>query len=173
MSVAVTDEFMQAVEADGQVELWHAAEPFDKDNAARRADGTWAYRRVRARDLFDQMMRSTYDHAEPGVVFIDRVNRDNNLSYCESIAATNPCVPADTWVMTTDGPRQVEDLIGGMQDETGRVEEPRIATDERDGAGCEVLLDGALHRSPHVEGAVDDCPRLRRRHAMQDLDAEQ
>src|SRR5882762_5828551 len=112
MAVAVTDEFMQAVEADGEVELWHVAEPYEKEGASRRADGTWAYRRVRARDLFDQMMHSTYDHAEPGVVFIDRVNRDDNLSYCESIAATNPCVPADTWVMTTDGPRQVEDLIG-------------------------------------------------------------
>jgi len=91
MSVAVTDTFMDAVESDGEVELWHAAEPYDKDGASRRADGAWAYRRVRARDLFDQMMHSTYDHAEPGVVFIDRVNRDDNLSYCESIAATNPC----------------------------------------------------------------------------------
>jgi ribonucleoside-diphosphate reductase alpha chain len=91
MSVAVTDEFMRAVESDGTVELWHAAEPFDKEGAARRPDGTWGYRRVRARDLFDQMMHSTYDHAEPGVLFIDRVNRDNNLSYCETIAASNPC----------------------------------------------------------------------------------
>jgi len=91
MSVAVTDEFMRAVESDSQIELWHAAEPFDKEGALRRSDGTWTYRRVRARDLFDQMMHSTYDHAEPGVVFIDRINRDNNLSYCETIAATNPC----------------------------------------------------------------------------------
>jgi ribonucleoside-diphosphate reductase alpha chain len=91
MSVAVTDAFMRAVESNGRVELWHAAEPFDKEGASRRPDGTWAYRSVRARDLFDQMMHSTYDHAEPGVVFIDRVNSDNNLSYCETIAATNPC----------------------------------------------------------------------------------
>jgi ribonucleoside-diphosphate reductase alpha chain len=91
MSVAVTDAFMHSVEKDGQVELWHSAEPFDKDNAPRRTDGSWTYRTVRARDLFDQMMHSTYDHAEPGVVFIDRINRDNNLSYCETIAATNPC----------------------------------------------------------------------------------
>jgi ribonucleoside-diphosphate reductase alpha chain len=112
MSVAVTDAFMQAVEKDGHVELWHAAEPFDKANASQRPDSTWTYRSVRARDLFDQMMHSTYDHAEPGVVFIDRINRDNNLSYCETIVATNPCVPADTWVMTSEGPRQVEDLIG-------------------------------------------------------------
>ena len=91
MSVAVTDAFMRAVEADGEIELWHAAEPFDRDSAYRRPDGTWVYRKARARDLFDQIMQSTYNHAEPGVVFIDRVNQDNNLSYCETIAATNPC----------------------------------------------------------------------------------
>jgi len=91
MSVAVTDAFMQAVEEDKEIELWHGAEPFDKSTGYQRADGTWVYRRARARDLFDQIMESTYNHAEPGVIFIDRVNGDNNLSYCETIAATNPC----------------------------------------------------------------------------------
>jgi ribonucleoside-diphosphate reductase alpha chain len=91
MSVAVTDEFMRAVDTDGTIELWHAAEPFDKSEACQRADGSWVYRKARARDLFDQIMQSTYSHAEPGVIFVDRVNADNNLSYCETIAATNPC----------------------------------------------------------------------------------
>ncbi|HEX4597328.1 MAG TPA: ribonucleotide reductase N-terminal alpha domain-containing protein, partial [Burkholderiaceae bacterium] len=53
MSVAVTDGFMQAVEKDGQIELWHGAEPFDHQNASLRPDGSWTYRTVRARDLFD------------------------------------------------------------------------------------------------------------------------
>jgi ribonucleoside-diphosphate reductase alpha chain len=91
MSVAVSDAFMRAVDSDGDVELWHAAEPFDKSEAYPRADGGWVYRKARARDLFDQIMQSTYSHAEPGVIFVDRVNADNNLSYCETIAATNPC----------------------------------------------------------------------------------
>src|SRR5262245_37204857 len=103
MSVAVTDAFMRAVENGGEIELWHAAEPYDKESGYRRKDGTWVYRKVHARDLFDQIMHSTYDHAEPGVVFIDRVNGDNNLSYVETIAATNPCVTADTRLHTQYG----------------------------------------------------------------------
>jgi len=91
MSVAVTDAFMQAVESDTDIELVHAAEPFDQDSTYQGADGLWVYRKAKARELFDQIMRSTYSHAEPGVIFVDRVNADNNLAYCETIAATNPC----------------------------------------------------------------------------------
>ncbi|MDQ3446389.1 MAG: adenosylcobalamin-dependent ribonucleoside-diphosphate reductase, partial [Pseudomonadota bacterium] len=91
MSVAITDAFMRAVESDGEIELWHAAEPFDTSNSHQRPDGAWMYRKASARELFDQIMRSTYSHAEPGVMFIDRVNNDNNLSYCETIVASNPC----------------------------------------------------------------------------------
>lgn len=76
VSVAVTDEFMEAVKADGDFNL--------------RFKGK-IYETVRARELWDEIMLSTWDWAEPGVLFIDRINNLNNLRYVEYIDATNPC----------------------------------------------------------------------------------
>lgn len=76
VSVAITDKFMEAVEADGLFDLVF--------------DGA-VVRTVEARPLFERLMEATWDWAEPGVLFIDRINKMNNLYYCETIAATNPC----------------------------------------------------------------------------------
>src|SRR6266853_890535 len=76
LSVLATDAFMAAVKEDAPWELKFA--------------GT-TYKVVPARELWDKIMRATYEVAEPGVIFIDRVNRRNNLHYCETISATNPC----------------------------------------------------------------------------------
>lgn len=76
ISLGVTDAFMQAVKAGSGFDL------------------TWGgkkYRTIDARNLWNEIMRSTWDWAEPGVLFIDRINEMNNLSYCETISATNPC----------------------------------------------------------------------------------
>lgn len=106
VSLLVPDEFMVAVAEDKQ---WHLTFPvppavptepptvdnrgifgYDGDLLGGRYDG-YIYKTVRARDLWRQVVESTYVHAEPGVIFIDRVNAANNLYYCEEIHGTNPC----------------------------------------------------------------------------------
>ena len=72
---------MAAVESDAEVELTHKAKPWPGGESYQRADGLWVYPRARAHELWDQVMRSTYDHAEPGILLLDRMNRDNNLYY--------------------------------------------------------------------------------------------
>ncbi len=113
LSLLITDEFMQAVEADGEWPLVfpvHAKEAAEldlsdaehvlwrewpvHDNYIVRDDGLVAckiYGRVKARHLWDMIMVSTYDYAEPGFILIDRVNQLNNNWWCEAIRATNPC----------------------------------------------------------------------------------
>ena len=136
LSLLISQEFMEAVKADAQWKLAFPlkpaeleAEPLDLDDPEKVVWRDWpvkdgyvtnavgqtackVYRTIRARRLWDVIMASTYDFAEPGFILIDKVNEMNNNWFCENIRATNPCVTADAWVHTTDGPRQVRDLIG-------------------------------------------------------------
>jgi ribonucleoside-diphosphate reductase alpha chain len=136
LSLLVTDEFMHAVRKDLD---WNLAFPLltkEYDPAEHKLDDAtkfvwreWPststyvtredglvcckiYKTLPARRMWDVIMTSTYDFAEPGFILIDRVNEMNNNWWCENIRATNPCVTADTWVQTSEGPRQVAELIG-------------------------------------------------------------
>ena len=130
LSCLISDEFMQAVKNDATWDLAFPANRFEHDQPATRI--VWrhwpstqgyitndlgqvackVYKTLPARRLWDLIMTSTYDYAEPGFILIDRINEMNNNWFCEDIRATNPCVTADTWVHTDVGPRQVRDLIG-------------------------------------------------------------
>ncbi|VAW78500.1 Ribonucleotide reductase of class II (coenzyme B12-dependent) [hydrothermal vent metagenome] len=135
LSLLITREFMDAVSSDSE---WKLAFPLtsheveeenlDLDDISKVVWREWptsegyvsneaglvackVYRSIRALRLWDLIMASTYDFAEPGFILIDKVNEMNNNWFEENVRATNPCVAADTWVQTTDGPRQVSGLI--------------------------------------------------------------
>ena len=152
LSVLVTDAFMEAVHGDQD---WALVFPVEKGTPAGTESvlRTWpgrsepvrchVHQHVRARELWDKLMRATYEYAEPGVLFIDRINQFNNLWYREHISATNPCVTADTWVHTAEGPRQVKELCRRP---------------------FEALVNGRMHRSsPRGFFSTGDKPVLRLR----------
>ena len=98
-SIAVTDEFMHAVERNEEYELIN---PRTKEEV----------RKIKAREVFKEIVTYAWKIGDPGIIFLDEINRHNPISAVGRIEATNPCVTADSWVMTAEGPRQVEELIG-------------------------------------------------------------
>jgi ribonucleoside-diphosphate reductase alpha chain len=101
LSVLVTDAFMEAVRNDQEWPLVFPAAGLGEGERYRRVDRTWSgsegplvccvLRSIQARDLWDAILHAAYDYAEPGVLFVDRINGENNLAYRERISATNPC----------------------------------------------------------------------------------
>ncbi len=113
LSVLVTDDFMQAVKDDGPWDL--------KFNDT-------VYHTLKARDLWNRIIQSTYDFAEPGVIFIDRINAMNNLSYCETIAATNPCgeQPLPPYGACLLGSVNLARLVNNPFEENARLDETAL-----------------------------------------------
>jgi ribonucleoside-diphosphate reductase alpha chain len=99
ISVGLTEPFMKAVDADDEYELVNPR--------SRTVSG-----RLKAREVFRTIVRQAWATGEPGIVFLDRLNRDNPTPQVGEIESTNPCVTAETFVQTAEGPRQVRDLIG-------------------------------------------------------------
>lgn len=112
ISVAATDAFMKAVIEDTEYDI--LAQPGWPDGKGGRYQGGEVIGRKRARDIFQKIVEAAWRTGDPGLVFIDRVNASpaNPTPALGQIEATNPCVTGDTWVLTTDGPRQVAELVG-------------------------------------------------------------
>jgi ribonucleoside-diphosphate reductase alpha chain len=114
LSVLVTDAFMEAVKADGSWDLQF---------------GGRVYHTLKARDLWNRIMQATYDYAEPGVIFIDRINKANNLNYVETIAATNPCgeQPLPPYGACLLGSINMARLVSDPFTEAARIDEEALA----------------------------------------------
>ncbi|MCK2185144.1 LAGLIDADG family homing endonuclease [Halomonas getboli] len=151
LSLLITDEFVEAVRTDADWPLAFPLHPAEKDDVddselvyrdwpaieegyTLDAEGRVACRvveTIRARELWDTIMLSTYDYAEPGFILIDRVNRMNNNWFCEEIRATNPCVTADTRLHTQFGQVPIGDLYRRGDDLQVTVDKRALCTGDR------------------------------------------
>lgn len=94
LSVLVTDDFMEALNNDQDWDLHSDIPKADGKHVGKfvlHGETRYIYQRVKARELWDEIIKTTFEYAEPGIQFIDRINSSNNLWYCEKIAASNPC----------------------------------------------------------------------------------
>lgn len=99
ISVAITEDFMKAVENNGRYNL---IDPKSKS----------AVKQENAREIFDLIVNNAWNNGEPGIIFVDRLNKDNVTPELGAIESTNPCITGDSWVVTKNGPAQVYDILG-------------------------------------------------------------
>lgn len=140
LSVLVSDAFMHAVETDA---LWPLMFPVpdqpqsvDVEIIERQWSGTHGNvpciiaKRIRARALWERLMRAAYDVAEPGVIFIDRVRKMNNLAYCEQISATNPCgeIPLPAYGVCNLGSLNLAKFVRQPFTANAHIDYPAIAS---------------------------------------------
>jgi ribonucleoside-diphosphate reductase alpha chain len=118
ISVGITDAFMRAVKEDKE---WELRFPDPKDAKAKGFSGTLeqaeaagvkinTYGKVRARDIFDKIVKQAHHNGEPGVLFLDAANRSNPVPHLYPLEATNPCVTGDTLIYTEQGLRRADEL---------------------------------------------------------------
>jgi ribonucleoside-diphosphate reductase alpha chain len=134
ISVGITDAFMRAVRDDAE---WELRFPEVNSPEYRGLSGTLeqaeqagvpirVYRKVRARELFDKIVRQAHHNGEPGVLFLDAANRENPMPHLYQLESTNPCVTGDTLIYTDDGLRRADELAA-------EAKEIKVVTDARFG----------------------------------------
>jgi ribonucleoside-diphosphate reductase alpha chain len=121
MSVLVTDEFINAVEKDLEWKTWFPDIKFEKykdewfgdfEDWKNKGYPIRVWKVYKARELWNIIIKNVYNYAEPGVIFIDRINKLNNLYYAENILATNPCFRGNTLITTKEGLKPISSLVG-------------------------------------------------------------
>jgi ribonucleotide reductase alpha subunit len=110
LSVMIDHSFMFAVKYDAEIYLRH---PVYNEDGKMTDEHEWLQKkRIKARDLWDKLITKAYENGEPGVFFYDNMNVDNNLWYIENIVASNPCVTGDTLILTKEGYKRIDSLVG-------------------------------------------------------------
>ena len=172
LSVLASDEFMQAVAQDDEWSLLFplgAHETAGDEQVIHRAWPGYpgavpcrVHRRVKARRLWQSIMQATYDYAEPGVLFIDRINDENNLGYCETIRATNPCgeVPLPSYGACDLGSVNLTRFV--RQPFTARASLDMASIEETVGIAVR-LLDNVIDVSRYPLAAQEEQARAKRR----------